>query len=101
MSARDRVRRWLIAYDVPDDKRRSRVAKTLEEYGDRIQYSVFIVDALPAGLVRLKSGLLGLIDTREDSVLLCDLGLRASLTDAQFSFLGQKRDVTEQGPIIV
>mgnify|MGYP002748130839 FL=1 len=43
---RDDTRRTLIAYDIPDDKRRGRIAKLLLTYGDRIQYSVFIVDII-------------------------------------------------------
>jgi len=33
----DDVRRYLIAYDVADDLRRTKVAKKLESYGDRVQ----------------------------------------------------------------
>lgn len=97
----DRVRRTLIAYDIPHDRRRTRIAKALSQYGDRIQYSVFVVDILPSSLVRLKAELKGLIDNTEDSILFCDLGLRSTLTEAQFSYLGQSRDVTEAGPIIL
>jgi CRISPR-associated protein Cas2 len=28
-------------YDIPDDRRRSKLAKTLKDFGDRVQYSVF------------------------------------------------------------
>jgi CRISPR-associated protein Cas2 len=31
----------LVVYDVPDDKRRTKLAKFLEGYGRRVQYSVF------------------------------------------------------------
>jgi len=31
----------VVAYDIIDDKRRNRVAKTMEDYGTRVQYSVF------------------------------------------------------------
>lgn len=31
----------VIAYDIPDDRRRNRVAKLLEGYGERVQDSVF------------------------------------------------------------
>jgi CRISPR-associated protein Cas2 len=35
-------RHWyIISYDVSDDKRRSKVAKCLEGYGERLQFSVF------------------------------------------------------------
>ena len=33
----------LVAYDIPDDWRRTRVAKTLERLGKRVQFSVFVV----------------------------------------------------------
>ncbi|MGA1871277.1 MAG: CRISPR-associated endonuclease Cas2 [bacterium] len=32
---------YLISYDIPDDKRRGKLAKVLKDYGDRVQYSVF------------------------------------------------------------
>ena len=32
---------YIVSYDIPDDKRRNRVAKTLLDYGSRVQYSVF------------------------------------------------------------
>jgi CRISPR-associated protein Cas2 len=33
----------LVTYDIPHDGRRTRVAKTLERLGVRVQYSVFVV----------------------------------------------------------
>ncbi len=33
--------RWVIAYDIPDDRRRLRVANILQGFGDRVQHSVF------------------------------------------------------------
>ncbi|WP_330203596.1 CRISPR-associated endonuclease Cas2 [Cyanobacterium sp. Dongsha4] len=32
---------YLIAYDIPDDKRRKKIADILTGYGSRVQYSVF------------------------------------------------------------
>lgn len=34
---------YVISYDIPDDRCRSRVAHLLEGYGERVQYSVFEV----------------------------------------------------------
>lgn len=67
-------RRLLVAYDVSSDARRDRVATALQGYGERIQYSVFLVDGRPADFVRLQVTLKGLIDPNTDRVLLCDLG---------------------------
>jgi CRISPR-associated protein Cas2 len=32
---------YVVAYDTPDDRRRYRLAKCLNDYGKRVQYSVF------------------------------------------------------------
>ena len=77
---RDDARRTLIAYDVPDDRRRARLAKLILSYGDRIQE---------------------LIDPDEDSVLFCDLGLLARLDEPTFSYIGRVREVTESDALIL
>lgn len=92
--SRDDIRRTLIAYDIPCDKRRNRVAKVLSQFGDRVQYSVFVTDCSPASMIRIRGRIEQIIDATEDSVLLCDLGRVSKLTRHAFSFLGQKRDIT-------
>ncbi|MBZ0108791.1 MAG: CRISPR-associated endonuclease Cas2 [Candidatus Scalindua rubra] len=32
---------YLVSYDIPDTKRRTKLARILKDYGDRVQYSVF------------------------------------------------------------
>jgi len=32
---------WVLSYDIADDRARRRVARILEDYGDRVQLSVF------------------------------------------------------------
>ena len=98
--SRDASRRYLIAYDVVNDARRLRVAKKLESYGDRIQYSVFVVDVRPARIVRLVAALEQIINPQDDSVLLCDLGLLAALDEKRFLMIGQRRPLIDNGPLI-
>jgi CRISPR-associated protein Cas2 len=98
---RSDVRRILIAYDVPVDNRRARLAKALESYGDRVQYSVFVVDAAPVRIARLRRRIEELIDRAEDSVLLCDLGLAAGVSDKRFVYIGRQRPVTDKASFIV
>ena len=31
----------VVSYDVPDDRRRTRLAHILKDFGERVQYSVF------------------------------------------------------------
>jgi len=99
--SRDARRRYLVAYDVADDRRRIRLAKRLAGYGDRIQYSVFVVDARPAKLVRLKAAIVRLIDLGTDSVLICDLGPEAAVHDGRFQIIGLSRPITDESSIIL
>lgn len=32
---------YLVSYDIPDTQRRTKIAKLLKDFGDRVQYSVF------------------------------------------------------------
>jgi len=97
----DDVRRYLIAYDISDDVRRTKVAKKLESYGDRVQYSVFIVDARPAKLLRLRTQLINLIDQGTDSVLVCNLGTLRDSHRRSLDVIGRSRTITSHGPAIL
>lgn len=64
----------VVAYDIPDDRRRTKVAKVLEGYGERLQYSVFECRLTKVQYLRLREGLRELILPDEDAVsfyLLC------------------------------
>ena len=32
---------YIVSYDIPDTPRRTKIAKILDDFGDRVQYSVF------------------------------------------------------------
>lgn len=98
--SRDDARRTLVAYDIPDDRRRTRLATKLAKYGDRLQYSVFVVDSAPAKLLRMKSEIEEILDFQEDSVLFCDLGRLSELDENRFSFLGYSREITPDEPFV-
>lgn len=87
------IRRLLVAYDVSSDARRDRVAVALQCYGQRIQYSVFVVDGKPADFVRLQTTLAQLIDPHTDRVLLCDLGSRET-AKRKTTYLGRVPHLT-------
>lgn len=57
----------MIAYDSWSNKRRRKLAKLLEGYGERLQWSVFECRLQPHQLRRLRQRLMG-IATGEDSV---------------------------------
>jgi CRISPR-associated protein Cas2 len=59
----------VIAYDVSDDKCRSKVVKILERYGVRVNFSVFECMLTPLQLKTIKSSIMPLLDVRSDSVV--------------------------------
>ncbi|MGH9363601.1 MAG: CRISPR-associated endonuclease Cas2 [Thermoanaerobaculia bacterium] len=58
----------VVAYDIPDDRRRTCLAKALEDFGERVQYSVFECRLEPAQIERLSARVVKLIDGEKDSV---------------------------------
>ena len=58
----------VIAYDISEDRRRSRVAATLQTFGDRIQRSVFILSIEPAALEELRACIHEMINLDVDSI---------------------------------
>jgi CRISPR-associated protein Cas2 len=67
-SSPDPRRRLVVAYDVADDGRRERVARVLEDYGVRVQYSVFECVLGRAAYRQLRRVLAARIDPAEDAV---------------------------------
>ena len=59
---------YIIANEIADNKRRLRVAKTLESWGYRIQESVFQLRLDSATLARVRSRLAALISEGDDVI---------------------------------
>lgn len=59
---------YLVSYDIPDDRRRTKLAKVLKDFGDRVHYSVFecLLDNLHFD--RLLARIEDLVDEENDSV---------------------------------
>ena len=56
----------VVCYDIPDDRRRNRVSKILEGFGERVQWSVFECDVRPEHATKLKEKLAKVLQ-REDT----------------------------------
>lgn len=63
----------VVSYDIPSNRRRYKVMKTLEGFGARVQYSVFECNLKPREIDDLRKRLKKLIG-KEDSVRLYFLG---------------------------
>lgn len=70
---------FIVSYDIQDDRRRTKVMKTLKNYGQWVQYSVFECDLDEADYLKLRARLSKFISDEEDSVrfyFLCEKDVR-------------------------
>lgn len=81
-------RRYLISYDVADDKRRNQIFQTLEDHGDHAQFSVFFCELNAAELAVLRGQLSEIAHQRRDQVLILDLGDAQHPLDERLECIG-------------
>lgn len=91
-------RRFLIAYDICEPRRLRQVCKTMEEYGERLQYSVFVCDLSRAELVHARAQFERQMNLAEDSVVIVDLG---EIDSARFTFVGRRRPLPSNNVKII
>ncbi|GAB05114.1 CRISPR-associated endonuclease Cas2 [Gordonia amarae] len=92
-------RRHLIAYDICEPRRLRQVCKVMEAYGTRLQYSVFLCDLSELELVQWRSDIHVVMDYREDSVVMIDLGTTGSA--AAVTQLGKPRTLPTSGTTVL
>lgn len=68
---------WVVSYDSPCDRRRRKVARLLEGYGARVQWSVFECLLRAEEMMELERRLRRLIEPDQDSVRLWPLPERS------------------------
>ena len=93
----------LVSYDVAMNdergpKRLRRVAKTCQNYGERVQYSVFECIVDPAQWTALREQLIKEINQEEDSLRFYFLG---SNWRRRVEHVGAKKTIDQEGPLIV
>jgi len=93
----------LVTYDVntiePGGKKRLRkVARACEDFGQRVQFSVFEIEVDPAQWARLKARLEGVIEPAHDSLRFYYLGANWM---RRVEHVGSKHAVDLNGPLII
>jgi CRISPR-associated protein Cas2 len=92
-------RRYLVAYDIRDDRRLRAVAVCMEGYGERLQYSVFICDLSDREKHLMRADIESRMKQTEDSVMIIDLG--AAGDSSRFLFLGHHEKLPGSAATIV
>ncbi len=67
------MKRYVICYDVSDDKRRRHIYELLKDHGQRMQYSIFECILNEKTFLRLRFNLRRLMNTAEDSIIIYPL----------------------------
>lgn len=92
----------LVSYDVAKDengeKRLRRIAKICEDYGQRVQYSVFECLLDPAQWVALRARLVAEMNPDFDSLRFYSLGAK---WESRIEHIGQKKTFNPQGVMII
>jgi CRISPR-associated protein Cas2 len=92
-------RRYLVAYDIREDRRLRSIAVCMEGYGTRIQYSVFVCDLSDQEAVHMRGDIEIRMKPSEDSVTVIDLGRAGDST--RFLFLGHHQNLPDSAAVIV
>lgn len=92
--------RYLISYDICHPKRLRKVARTLEGFGARLQYSVFECPLDDLRLEKLKAELHDLLNHDEDQILFVSLGPSAGDATLVIEAMGLPYEVRSRVTII-
>lgn len=92
----------LVSYDVATseangERRLRRIARACQDYGQRVQYSVFEIEVDPAQWTQLKARLLNEIDPTSDSLRFYFLG---SNWQRRVEHVGAKPALDMNGPLV-
>lgn len=92
-------RRYLVAYDIREERRLRNIAICMEGYGTRIQYSVFVCDLSEQEAVLMRGDIEVRMKASEDSVMVIDLGKAGDST--RFLFLGHHESLPSSHAVVV
>jgi len=89
----------VVSYDIANDKRRNKIARTMEDYGTRVQYSVFEVNLKPSQVDKMRADLVKIVDEKVDSIRFYRL-CQACYRQIQVLGVGQAAEAPPEALII-
>ncbi len=92
---------YIVCYDISDPKRLRDVFKTMRDWGDHIQLSVFECRLTRSDLVTMRGELSEIVHHGEDQVLFVDLGPAGARGDRVITALGRPYTVVDAPCVIV
>ena len=90
-----------VSYDIVDNKQRTRLAKKLLNYGQRVQYSVFECNLTKKQIAEMKKQLLPLIDLKKDSLRIYRICDSCRKQVESFGIKKSWEDIADEQAIVV
>jgi CRISPR-associated protein Cas2 len=93
----------VVSYDVDTTdaagrRRLRRIAKTCQDHGQRVQFSVFECEVTPADWVKLRARVIEQVDEAKDSLRFYFLGADGK---RRIEHVGNRRPIDLDGPLMV
>jgi CRISPR-associated protein Cas2 len=85
--------RYLVMYDIREPSRLRRVHDVVTDFGERLQYSVYVCDLTRQELVVLRARVRTEIHLEIDSVSIFDLGLTSGKAARRVEHLGSRAPI--------
>lgn len=83
-------RRYLVGYDVADAKRLQKTFRMMHGFGSAVQYSLFLCTLGRVELQLMRERLTGLLNLKEDRVMIIDLGEEGARNGAELEVIGKQ-----------
>lgn len=91
---------YIVTYDVRDPRRWKRLYQAMHGFGDWLQLSVFQCRLDKIRRLRLEAAIQSIVNTREDHVLIMDLGPAEGVTP-RVSSIGKAFEPVQRESVIV
>ncbi|MCY4259123.1 MAG: CRISPR-associated endonuclease Cas2 [Rhodobacteraceae bacterium] len=93
--------RFIVCYDIADDKRRHRAVQILEAYGDRIQWSVFELPVTSKIMQKCLNSIMEVLDFTKDGLIIYPLCSRCNKSTQYFGVSLRDTRIGEETVFVV
>lgn len=87
--------RYLVTYDIRDKRRLRRIHGLVVDFGEILQYSVYVCDLTKVELIELRSKLRVEMDSTVDSISIFDLGPPQGQAATRVEHLGREPEISK------
>jgi len=91
----------IVTYDISERDRLRKVHETMLGFGDPLQYSVFACQLSAKERVLMLSALTEVMNSKEDRMLIVDLGPVGRSSESRMKLVGKPVEVAIRNPLVV